>query len=138
MNRLIKLISPKCLVLAGFVGLTGCVDLNDPYSPGYGKSYDSGYYDDRHDSDWNDRRERREIERERERLDRERDRLREEREREREHERNRREQERRYQPPPPERCPSGFSPSEQKCSNEERRRGCKDMRLPGGLGCVRR
>ena len=37
-----------------------------------------------------------------------------------------------------EHCPSGFSPSEKKCSNEERRRGCKDMRLPGGLGCVRR
>jgi hypothetical protein len=37
-----------------------------------------------------------------------------------------------------ETCPPGFSPSEQKCSNEERRRGCKDMRLPGGLGCVRR
>lgn len=37
-----------------------------------------------------------------------------------------------------ETCPPGFSPSEQKCSNDERRRGCKDMRLPGGLGCVRR
>jgi hypothetical protein len=37
-----------------------------------------------------------------------------------------------------ERCPNGFHPSEQKCSPEERRRGCKDMRLPGGLGCVRR
>ncbi len=37
-----------------------------------------------------------------------------------------------------ERCPSGFRPSEQKCSVEERRRGCKDMRLPGGLGCVKR
>ena len=37
-----------------------------------------------------------------------------------------------------ETCPSGFQPSEQKCSTEERRRGCKDMRLPGGLGCVRR
>lgn len=35
-------------------------------------------------------------------------------------------------------CPPGFQPSEQKCSPEERRRGCKDMRLPGGLGCVRR
>ena len=48
-----------------------------------------------------------------------------------------------YQPPgaPPqreERCPSGFNPSERKCTTEERRRGCKDMRLPGGLGCVRR
>jgi hypothetical protein len=37
-----------------------------------------------------------------------------------------------------ETCPSGFRPSEQKCSPEERRRGCKDMRLPGGLGCVKR
>ena len=37
-----------------------------------------------------------------------------------------------------EECPAGFRPSEQKCSPEERRRGCKDMRLPGGLGCVRR
>lgn len=37
-----------------------------------------------------------------------------------------------------ERCPAGFSPSEQKCSPDERRRGCKDIRLPNGLGCVRR
>lgn len=37
-----------------------------------------------------------------------------------------------------ETCPSGFRPSEQKCSPEERRRGCKDMRLPNGLGCVKR
>lgn len=37
-----------------------------------------------------------------------------------------------------ETCPPGFRPSEQKCSPEERRRGCKDMRLPGGLGCVKR
>ena len=35
-------------------------------------------------------------------------------------------------------CPSGFRPSEQKCSPDERRRGCKDMRMPSGLGCVRR
>lgn len=37
-----------------------------------------------------------------------------------------------------DRCPAGYSPSEQKCSQEERRRGCKDIRLPSGLGCVRR
>jgi hypothetical protein len=37
-----------------------------------------------------------------------------------------------------EECPPGFRQSEQKCSPDERRRGCKDMRLPGGLGCVRR
>jgi len=37
-----------------------------------------------------------------------------------------------------ERCPSGFQPSEQKCTQAERRNGCKDIRLPGGLGCVNR
>ena len=37
-----------------------------------------------------------------------------------------------------ERCPAGFQQSEQKCSQEERRRGCKDIRLPNGIGCVRR
>lgn len=37
-----------------------------------------------------------------------------------------------------DRCPPGFSPSEQKCSQNERRRGCKDIRLPSGLGCVNR
>lgn len=37
-----------------------------------------------------------------------------------------------------EECPPGFRPSEQKCSQAERSRGCKDMRLPGGLGCVKR
>lgn len=35
-------------------------------------------------------------------------------------------------------CPAGFRPSEQKCSQAERARGCKDMRLPSGLGCVKR
>jgi hypothetical protein len=37
-----------------------------------------------------------------------------------------------------EECPRGFRPSEQKCSPDERRRGCRDMRMPGGLGCVSR
>ena len=37
-----------------------------------------------------------------------------------------------------ERCPQGFQQSEQKCSSEERRRGCKDIRLDSGIGCVRR
>jgi hypothetical protein len=40
--------------------------------------------------------------------------------------------------PMQERCPAGFQPSEQKCSPDERRRGCKDIRLPSGLGCVKR
>lgn len=40
--------------------------------------------------------------------------------------------------PPKETCPAGFTPSERKCSDKERRNGCKDIRLPGGLGCVKR
>jgi hypothetical protein len=40
--------------------------------------------------------------------------------------------------PQQDRCPAGFQPSEQKCSPRERERGCKDVRLPSGLGCVRR
>lgn len=37
-----------------------------------------------------------------------------------------------------QRCPAGFQPSEQKCSPQERARGCKDIRLPNGQGCVSR
>lgn len=40
--------------------------------------------------------------------------------------------------PPKETCPAGFTPSERKCTDKERRNGCKDVRLPGGLGCVKR
>jgi hypothetical protein len=74
------------------------------------------------------------MERERDAIERERDRLADE--------RDRLSRERAAVPTQAPRvvesCPAGFSPSEQKCSSEERRRGCKDMRLPGGLGCVRR
>jgi hypothetical protein len=37
-----------------------------------------------------------------------------------------------------DRCPPGFSPSERKCSQQERRNGCRDVRTPSGLGCVSR
>lgn len=123
-------------LLSLLVLFSGCVPLNDPYYSG--SSGSSGGYYDPYPSRGDDyryereRRERRELDRERDRLEDERRRLQEERERERD---------RHTAPPPrpaPERCPSGFSPSEQKCSREERRRGCQDMRLPGGLGCVRR
>ncbi len=40
-----------------------------------------------------------------------------------------------WNPPQPERCPAGFEPGNHRCSNEERRRGCKDMRMPGGTTC---
>jgi membrane protein involved in colicin uptake len=123
------------LVLTSFIG---CAEL-DGYSPGYGGSgyggssynsgYDYDYYRNRDDARQNNR-DRREIERERDRLERERERIREEQERQR--------QNNTWKPPAQEHCPPGFSPSEQKCSSEERRRGCKDIRLNSGLGCVRR
>lgn len=133
----------RTLLGLGLFILAGCADLNDPYygrndpyypppPPAYGRD---GYYGDR-DYDYRNRREwerardeRRDAERERDRLEDERRRL--------EEERNRN-----NRPPPPpqvqETCPPGFSRSEQKCSPEERRRGCKDIRLPNGTGCVRR
>lgn len=120
--------------------LVGCTDLNSGYAP-YGSPYGApppayygsqpyyggGYYDNGYY-----RGERRELEQERRRLQDERERL----------DRERQQQDYRPLPPAarpaPERCPPGFSQSEQKCSSEERRRGCRDMRLPGGLGCVDR
>ena len=136
--------SSRIAFLGSFISLgllAGCAEFNDPYysSPrsGYGGGYNDPYYRDR-DDDYNrrrrweeERRERREDQRE---LDRERERL--------EAERRRLEAEREasHRAPPrhEEHCPPGFSPSEQKCSSQERRRGCQDMRLPGGLGCVKR
>jgi hypothetical protein len=114
------------------VSAGGCAGLNDPnYYPSSGGSYNNSYDDDYY--------RRREAERnweERRRIERERDRL--------EEERRRLEYERDRSPPPLQRpapqdsCPSGFTPSEQKCSPSERARGCKDVRTPSGLGCVRR
>ncbi len=34
-----------------------------------------------------------------------------------------------------EHCPQGFVPGNYRCTNEDRRRGCKDMRMPGGTTC---
>jgi hypothetical protein len=118
------------------VCLIACAEFNDPYDPYYRPDpyYRDPYYPDEHSR--RHEREHREIKRDQRELERERERLEEERRRL-EEERNRRPT---YNPPAaaPEHCPSGFSPSEQKCSPEERRRGCKDIRLPGGLGCVKR
>ncbi len=141
MRNTSSLLIPTLTVLLASTALTGCNDLANPYSP-YSPAPSGGYYDpyyggNRSGNDYRAEREaerareaRHEYERERERLEEERRRLEEERRRE------------AYRPPPPppqqERCPSGFSPSENKCSKEERRRGCQDLRLPGGLGCVRR
>jgi hypothetical protein len=126
------------LFLSLFV-VSSCAQPGDPYyqgNSGYRDPYyNSGGYNDDY---YRNERDRDRLERDRRKVDSERRRLEDERrDLERERDANR------YTPPPPpvvreERCPSGFSPSEQKCSREERQRGCKDMRLPGGLGCVRR
>jgi hypothetical protein len=127
--------------------VVGCAGLNDPYDPYYGNtppSYGRPYGGDpyygsgsNYGNSYQDRRERERLEEERRRLERERERL--ERERERQDA---------YRPPPPlpqypppasqDRCPAGFTPSENKCRPEERKRGCKDIRMPSGLGCVKR
>ncbi len=138
-----KFFSLGVLFLMSCVSMTGCANLNDPNPYGYGGPYGApapapyygapyygggGYYG----NDPYYRREQRDLERERKQLEDERRRL----------EREREFQNRPPPPPPsrpaPERCPPGFSPSERKCTPEERRRGCRDMRLPGGLGCVDR
>lgn len=127
----------KISSILGLLALTSCTELNDPYYSGPSRGYSDPYYDSGYGSDnYYSSRERERNARERDKIEREKDRIEEERRRL-EEERRRQEA---YRPPPAqaERCPSGFSPSEQKCSVEERRRGCKDMRLPGGLGCVRR
>ncbi|MBX7137956.1 MAG: hypothetical protein K1X83_08235 [Oligoflexia bacterium] len=126
------------MALAILAFASGCTDLNSPYYPSSQGGYNDPYYDrgSRYDDYYYNRErdrardERHELERERRRAEETRERLEAERERAREARR----------PPPPrqEHCPSGFSPSEQKCSDKERKHGCRDMRLPGGLGCVSR
>lgn len=98
----------------------------------YNDPYEDRYYDS--ESDYRDYDRERVRESERRELDLEKQRL--------DYERRRFDEERQLQQRDPaqlkEQCPNGFSPSENKCTVEERRRGCKDMRLPGGLGCVKR
>lgn len=106
---------------------------NDPYREPY---YNDPYRDPYRSDYYRNQHERRELDRERDRVERERRDL--ERERERQNNSYRPPVYTQPQQPRVETCPSGFSPSENKCSAEERRRGCKDMRLPGGLGCVHR
>lgn len=128
------LFSVGLLLIGSTALLSGCAPVNDPY---YGGS--SGRYNDPYYNSYEYDRERYKLERERERLEDERERLEEERRR-RERPQSPPPMQRPYSPPPPapESCPPGFSPSEQKCSPQERKHGCKDIRLPGGLGCVKR
>ena len=130
--------------------LSGCVPPDGGYySPSssydpYPSRYDNDdYYRDRRERDRYDR-ERRDYERDRredsrrdrERHDMERDRREAER---REHER--REQERRQHDLQREQqrqgCDSGWSSRGNKCSGDERKKGCQDKRAPNGDLCVR-
>ena len=137
---------PLGLVLsAGCAFFSGCAELDPGYggngypygnSGGYG-SGGYGSYDDRH-------RDRNRYEYERDRAEDERRRLEWERRRL-EDERRRLEDERRHDhynspppPPPPrqEQCPSGFHPTSRNCTKDERKRGCKDIRVSPSLKCI--
>lgn len=135
MNQLRNL-AATIAIATGATLFAGCAPLTDGgYGGGYNQPYGSGYGHDDYYYERERRRlrdERRDAERERDRAEEERRRLEEER---------RRLEEARRQPPPPvvrESCPSGFRPSERRCSDAERKRGCRDLRTPGGLGCVSR
>ncbi len=85
------------------------------------------------------------LERERDRLEDERRRLEDQRRREHEEYNNsiRVPPSQVYNPrpaPQAETCPSGFqdNPSGRRCSDSERKHGCKDMRMPGGKTCISR
>ncbi len=145
-----KLLTRGILFGALLAGV-GCADLNSPYYPpssypsgGYNDPYYGGGYNDRYDDRRDRYEDRRERERERERREDERRRI--------EEERRRIEEERdRYRnrpivpippqaapPPPREHCPSGFQETNDKCSSDERKRGCRDIKMPGGLRCIDR
>lgn len=127
--------------------LTGCAELNNPYgNDPYNRGNRDPYYrDDGYYGNYPDRYPKRPH---RDGYWRDNDRRDYDHDRDRDHDRRDsgwgHDKRNEYHPPAPtpaperERCPSGFSESERKCSTEERRRGCKDIRMPGGLGCVKR
>ncbi len=137
-NRLFPKLFAICIVFVE----AGCVDLNQPNSyPGtydpYPSRYDTRYDDYRRRQDWERRRDA-ELRREREELRRERRELEEERKRDREDHHHTPPHSPLPRPTAHLQCPPGFSQSERKCTVEERRKGCKDIRMSNGLGCVRR
>lgn len=128
------------LVLALTI-FTGCVNPNNsnpypsypPSGGGYGGGYgNSGYYGNQYDRDQEDyyraKEERRRLNEERRRLEDERERLAAE----------QRRQEHTRPPPPRERCPAGFAETNSKCTDKERKKGCRDIKMPSGLRCIDR
>lgn len=151
-------IALKASALMTLLAAAGCAELNDPYYSGsrypnsgyggYNDPYDDGrwqYEQGRRDAEREARRdreehrqERRDRERENER-DRQRERDREEQQRRRvEEERARQEAQRQYEQRQQDHCPAGFHETNRKCSDNERRHGCKDIKTPSGLRCINR
>jgi hypothetical protein len=122
----------KIAIALGICSLAGCAEIDRPYYDRY--PYRSAYWDDyNYDRYYYDR----DLRREREALERSRAAY----DRERRYHRGRYGYPGVFGAPPVSRsqnCPPGFRPSENKCSPSERRRGCKDIRLSSGLGCVSR
>ena len=151
----INRVALKSAALLLVLATAGCAELNDPY---YSGSRNGGYggYNDPYGSDdrWRYEQGRRDAEREAEERrreerhewrERERDRQRAEDERRRYEElRAQQEAQRQYQQhqqqqqQQQERCPSGFHETSRKCSDDERRHGCKDIKTPSGLRCINR
>lgn len=128
-----KNISILLLFLLLGQGIMSCSNMNDPYYNNSGRYYDDGRYNPRYTSGrdrYYNERERDRIENERRDLAIERDRLERERER---LERQKDREARRPAPQAPETCPSGWRPGS--CSKKDRKHGCKDKRMPRGLGC---
>jgi hypothetical protein len=131
-SRIVRF-SPAIIGLAAVAMLLGCDTFNGPPSPyGYG-GYGAPpppppYYGDyERQREWeHQRHEQHELNEEREHLDEERRQL----------------DAQRNQPPPPPphqsqtlHCPPGTHPSTHRCTNEERKRGCKDYGAANGQGC---
>jgi hypothetical protein len=132
MKPVLKSLAPLACAISLTSGLWGCVPIASTY-------YDDSapYYEDSPYPGHEHRREH--LNREREKLRDERRRI--EQERRRLEEEQRRREEAATRPPEPPRqthCPAGYRPSEQKCTDKERKHGCKDVRLDSGLGCVHR
>lgn len=143
MKRVIRHIVKGSALFAVTIFSAGCGDL-DPYG-GSGGGYRDRYgygYDDRYRDRYRDRYdyERDRARDERRRLEEERDRLEDERRRwENEHRHRDRYHNHPSYPPPPvaQSCPSGFHPAgSRRCSKDERKRGCKDIRVSSDLVCI--
>lgn len=129
-------IKPYAILSLICIVATGCIDASggNPYPsyPSGGGYNNGGYYGNSYDRDRYEyeraREERRKLRDERERIEDERERLAAE---------QRRQEHARTPPPPKEQCPPGFRVNTGgRCTDKERKNGCRDIRMPGGLTCI--